>query len=126
MTFRETEFHSGLGLAGAGESVEGVAEGGEDEEEGLDPGDLEQFQDALVDAGEGDAVSGFLAGDVGADQRAQSGGVDVGNVGQIENDGWGIFHADGAVKQVQVFRDQRAFQEEHALSLDCARVAFDD
>ena len=116
--------------AGVGEGFEGVGEGGEHEEDGFDFGDLEYFQDAGVDAGEGDAASGFLAGGVGADQRSQAGGIEIGDTGEIQNHSRGVFAAHGVEEWGNVLHGERAVEaEDSALDvldlhgLGCHRVA---
>ena len=98
--------------AGIGEGFEGVGKGGEHQEDGFDFGDLEYFQDTRVDACEGDAASGFLAGGVGADQRSQAGGIEIRHTGKIQNHGGCIFAADGVEEWRNVLHGERAVEAE--------------
>ncbi len=105
-------WRGGLRGAGVGEGFEGIGEGGEHEEDGFDFGDFEYFEDAWVDAGEGDAASGFLAGGIGADQRAEAGGIEIGDAGEIQNHGGGAFAADGVEEWGNVLHGERAVEAE--------------
>jgi hypothetical protein len=71
--------------SGVGEGFERVGDGGEHQEQRFGFGDLKNFHDALVDAGERHAAAGLLARNAGTDQRSQARGVEIRHAGEIEN-----------------------------------------
>ena len=112
-------------LAGVGEGLERVVDGREDEEEGLEFRDLEQLGNTTVDAGEDDLLAGFVPGDVGAHERPEAGGIDVGDLREVENERAGLFAADGVLQRMEIVGGEGAFEHENALA-DLGDCTLDD
>jgi hypothetical protein len=104
-------------LAGVGESFEGVVDRRKDEEERLELGDLKQLGDAAVDSGEDDLLASLLSGDVCAHERAEAGGIDIGDLGEVQNERGRLLAPDGVLQGMEVVGRERAF--EHKDSLAC-------
>jgi hypothetical protein len=113
------------GFAGVGERIESGVECGEDEEERLKLCDFEQVCHTVVHAGQNYLLPGFVAGNVGANERAESGGIDVGDLGEVENERRSMLAANGVLEGRKVIGGQRPFENEHPLSR-IREGAFDD
>ena len=115
-----------LRLACVGEGFEGEVKVRKYQKKGLDAGDFEQLGNTIVDTGEDDLPASFLAGDVGADQRTKPGRIDVGNVGEVEDERRGGFAADGVLELGKIVGSERAPQQKHTLAFHRAGNTFDD
>ena len=78
-----------LGLDGGCGGFEGVEAG----EQAVYVRDSEECFDAIGQAGDAEGAAVALAGSVGADYAAQTGGVHVGDAGYVQNDGLAGFLA---------------------------------
>jgi len=58
----------------------------------------------------------LIMGDVGADQSADAGGVDVENPGEIHDEGGGVFGADRGLELEQGCEHDRALKVEDSLA----------
>ena len=103
-------------FAGVGERIESGVECRKDEEERLEFCDLEQVCHAIVHASQNDLLPGFVAGNIGTDERAETGGVDVGDLGEVENERGGMLAANRVLEGRKVIGGQRPFENEHPLS----------
>ena len=63
--------------------------------------DFESMAHPLVDADEAEKTAIFIMGNVGADQGADAGGVDVRDGGKIDNESWGSLRAQGRLELEQ-------------------------
>jgi hypothetical protein len=112
-------------LAGIGESLERVVDRRKDEEEGFELGDLEQLGDTIVDAGEDDLLAGFVSGDIGAHERTEAGGINVGDLCEVENERAGLLAADGVLQGMEVVGGEGALEHEDTLA-DLGECTLDD
>ena len=81
---------------------------------------------ALADSDEVQAPSALLMGGVGAHQRTDPGGVDIGDIGKIQKKGLGIVGPDPGLKVEQVANDERPGKAQNTLSFLGAHEIFDD
>lgn len=94
-------------------------------EEIVDISDFEDFHYSRGDARQDQATAGFLVRDIGGYERSQSHGVDVGNVGEVKDHGLGMFVAHSALEVRSRFDGEGAAEQQDALLVGDARVAFD-
>lgn len=63
--------------------------------------DFEGMTHTLVDADEAQETAIFVMGNVGTDQGANAGGVDVRDGGKVDNESWGSFRAQSGLELEQ-------------------------
>ena len=81
---------------------------------------------AVADSDKVQAPSVLLMGGVRTHQRADPGGVDIGDIGKIQKKGLGIVGPDPGLKVEQVANDERPGKAQNALPLLGAHEIFDD
>ena len=94
----------------------GFGDGVEKAEEGVDAGNFEGVEDAFVDADQGEGASGFAVADVGADQSADAGGIDIGDAAEVDDEEAVFLGPQGGLKLEQGGENDRALQTENALA----------
>ena len=94
----------------------GRAYGIEETEELLDPRNLERVMDALAHAYQRQIPSAMLAGDVGAYQRPDAGGIDVRDMGEIDDQRSGSVGAYRGLELKHRGHHQGPIEAENALS----------
>jgi hypothetical protein len=93
-----------------------VGEGVEEAEELLDVGDLQRRVKAIVHTNESQGTPFLIVSDVGADQRADPGGIDVGNAGEIHDEGGRPFGTNCSLELEQGSKHNGALKTEDALA----------
>ena len=78
--------------------------------------DFKGMAHPLVDADEAEKTAIFIMGNVGADQGADAGGVDVRDGGKIDNESWGTLCSQSGLELEQRTQHDRSLQAENSLS----------
>jgi len=102
-------FNFRLGLLGVGQGVE-------ETKKLLDARDGQGSMNAVADADKGQGAPLLIMGDVGTDQGADAGGIDVGDAGEIDDEGGGVFGADRGLELEQSGEYNRALETENSLT----------
>ena len=92
----------------------------------FDMSDFERTVDALADTNESEAAAVFLVSDIGADERADAGGIHVGNLREVDYQRFGLVGSDLGLKIKERGEDKWTGQAQDALSLLWAGQIFDD
>jgi hypothetical protein len=106
---RECPCHTNLCMFRFGQRVEEV-------EELLDAGYLQGVVNALVDAYQRERSSVLIMGDIGADQGADAGGVDVGDIGEVDDERARVLGAEGRLKLEQRAEHYGTLKTQNALA----------
>ena len=95
-------------------------------EELPDASDLERVLNPLAHSDQIQAAAILLVGNVCAHQRADSGRIHVGHVGEIQNEGARCIGANLGLKVEECGKDERPGKTQNALSMLWAREIFND
>jgi hypothetical protein len=94
----------------------GFGERGVDAKELLDAGDFQGIEDAVVYADEGEGASVFAVIDVSADEGADASRVDVGDGGEVDNEGASLLGAERRLELEESSEYDGPLQAKNALS----------
>jgi hypothetical protein len=94
----------------------GFRDGAEKAEKGVDAGDFEGVEDAFVHGDQGERASAFAVADVGADQGADAGGIDIGDAAEVDDEKAVFLGPQNGLKLEQGGENNGAVQTESALA----------
>lgn len=103
-------------IYGLGCRLFGVGNGGEEAEEGVDVGDFEGVEDAIVDGDQGEGASAFTVADVGADEGADARGIDVRDAAEVDDKEAVFLGAQGGLKLEEGRENHGSVQTDNTLA----------
>lgn len=90
--------------------------GVEEAEERVDARHFQGVVNALVDTYQRERASVFMMGDIGADQGTNAGGVDIGDIGEVDDESAGVLGAEGRLKLEERSEHYGTFKAQNALA----------